>query len=47
MSGCGTGVDAHSTTDQGSFTEAHRAAVNYKVADAAGEGFAGSQTWCQ
>lgn len=43
MSGCGAGVDAHSPADQGGFTEAHWATVNHKVADAACEGFAGSQ----
>lgn len=47
MSGCWTGVDAHGTADQGCFTEAHWAPVNHKVTDAACEGSARGQAWCQ
>lgn len=47
VSGCWTGVDAHGAADQGCFTEAHRAPVNHKVTDAACEGSAGGQAWCQ
>lgn len=47
MSGRGTGVDAHGAADQGCFAEAHGAPINHKVTDAACEGSARGQAWCQ
>lgn len=47
VSGCGTGVDAHSAADQRCFIEAHWAPINHKVTDTACEGSAGGQVWGQ
>ena len=47
VSGCWTGVDAHSAADQRCFIEAHWAPINHKVTDTACEGSAGGQVWGQ